>query len=208
MSPFLNIHTHTPLGEKEETVPSFGVHPWFIGDSLAAQLAQVERDIEQALAAGHRSEVASPVSRSPLFIGECGLDRICTTPYDLQLAAFEAQILLSETHRLPLVLHCVRALDDVLRLKRGTVQPWIFHGFRGKPQQLRQLLSHGFFVSFGFRHQAESLRLCPAERMFLETDEERHPITLLYDTAACLRGTTSAALNVQLHENLATLFAW
>ncbi len=140
------------------------------------------------------------------LIGECGLDRLCATPYDLQLAAFEAQIALSEELCRPIILHCVRALDDVLRLKRGTTQPWIWHGFRGKPQQLQQLLDHGFYVSFGFRHHAESLRACPSDRLFLETDDTPAPIAPLYATAAGLRATTEDELREQLWDNVNALF--
>lgn len=139
------------------------------------------------------------------LIGECGLDRLCATSYDLQLAAFEAQIRLSEELRRPLLLHCVRALDDVLRLKHGTRQPWIWHGFRGKPQQLQQLLDHGFYVSFGFRHNADSLRRCPPDRLFLETDDNPSPVAPLYATAAELRDTTAYELREQLWNNVGTL---
>ena len=139
------------------------------------------------------------------FIGECGLDRVCSTPYALQLSAFEAQIALSEELHRPLLLHCVRALDDVLRLKRGTTQPWIWHGFRGKPQQLHQLLDHGFYVSFGFRHNADSLRLCPPDHLFLETDDSPAPIAPLYATVAPIRETTVTDLCQQVWQNLQML---
>ena len=188
MLPYLNIHTHTPAHEDEQTFPAFGLHPWHLTDDWQSELSALEARI-------------SP----PCFVGECGLDRLCSTPYPLQLAAFEAQIQLSERLALPLVLHCVRAIDDVLRLKHGTRQPWIFHGFRGKPQQLRQLLDHGFYVSFGFRHNVESLRACPLHRLFLETDDTPSPIAPLYATAATLLGTTPQALNSQLWQNATAL---
>ena len=188
MLPYLNIHTHTPAHEDEQTFPSFGLHPWHLTDDWQSELPELEARI-------------SP----PCFVGECGLDHLCSTPYPLQLAAFEAQIQLSERLALPLVLHCVRAIDDVLRLKHGTRQPWIFHGFRGKPQQLRQLLDHGFYVSFGFRHNVESLRACHLHRLFLETDDTPSPIAPLYATAATLLGTTPQALNRQLWQNATAL---
>ncbi len=139
------------------------------------------------------------------FIGECGLDRICDAAYDLQIEAFKAQIELSERLSLPIILHCVRSLDDVLRLKQGTHQPWVWHGFRGKPQQLKQLLDHGFYVSFGFRHNPDSLLSCPSDRLFLETDDTPQPIVPLYANVAQRRHTTSEALNKQLWQNLAAL---
>lgn len=186
---YLNLHTHHPLPADERTVPSFGLHPWYVKEDWKQSLASLEAQQEGGEA----------------FIGECGLDRVCATPYDLQLAAFEAQIALSEELRRPLILHCVRALDDVLRLKRGTTQPWIWHGFHGKPQQLQQLLDHGFYISFGFRHNADSLRLCPLDRFFLETDDQPAPIAPLYATAAELRNTTPEALCQQLWNNLKAL---
>ena len=186
---YLNLHTHHPLSEDEATIPAFGLHPWYLTEDWKQDLSQ--------LIAAHPE---------PFFlVGECGLDRLCDIPYDRQLEAFEAQIAWSERLGCPLLLHCVHAVDDVLRLKRGTHQPWIYHGFRGKPQQLEQLLTHGFYVSFGFRHNADSLRTCPADRLFLETDDTPQPIAPLYVTAAQLRNTTSAALCEQLWHNLTML---
>jgi len=202
--PYLNIHTHHPLPNGEATVPSFGLHPWHLTvtwreelETLVSQYLAMESQVKETALSTNDGR-----STDHFFIGECGLDRICATPYDLQLKAFEAQIELSERFGVPLILHCVRALDDVLRLKRGTRQPWIFHGFRGKPQQLEQLLSHGFYVSFGFRHHEESLRLCPSDRLFLETDDVSESIVSLYETAAKLRLTTPEALNNQCWSNL------
>lgn len=188
---YLNFHTHQPLAEGEVTIPSYGLHPWYLTDRWQEELDEMAQGFD---------------SSTRFLIGECGLDRVCTTPYDRQLAAFEAQIALSEQWERPLVLHCVRALDDVLRLKHGTRQPWIFHGFRGKPQQLEQLIAHGFHVSFGLHHNAESLRACPAERLFLETDDQPVPIAPLYEQAAQQRKTTTAGLREQLWRNVETIF--
>ena len=188
MRAYLNFHTHTPAREDEATLPSVGLHPWHLTEDWPAQLALLETRLQDND-----------------LIGECGLDRLCSTPYPLQLAAFEAHIRLSEQCRRPLVLHCVRALDDALRLHRGTTQPWIWYGFRGKPQQLQQLLNHGFHISFGFRFNPDSLRACPADRLFLETDDDPRPIAHLYATVAALRGTTPEALNQQCWENERTM---
>ena len=186
---YLNFHTHRPVLEGEFTIPSFGLHPWHLTETW-------QSDLERAV----------PTTQSEPFLrGECGLDRLCATPYDRQLAAFEAQIRLSEQWQRPLVLHCVRALDDVLRLKRGTCQPWVFHGFRGKPQQMEQLLKHGFYISFGFAHHTACLRTCPDDRLLLETDDRPEHVAVLYDTAARLRATTPEALNQQCCQNAHSL---
>ena len=200
---FLNIHTHTPTRENERIVPSFGLHPWHLSQSWKEELMSVEGELQKSM--NLVSEVFSSVF-SPFFIGECGLDRLCSTPYNRQLEAFEEQIHISERLGLPIILHCVRALDDVLRLKQGTHQPWIFHGFRGKPQQLQQLLNHGFFVSFGFHHNVDSLCACPLDHFFLETDDNPQPIVSLYSIVANQLGTTPEELNSQFHQNLIALF--
>ncbi len=184
---FLNFHTHCPLPEGEATLPAFGLHPWYLTEAW-------EDDLQTLF----------PPS-GIFLVGECGLDRLCQTPYARQLAAFEAQIRVSEQRALPLIIHCVHAVDDILRLKRSTQQPWIIHGFRGKPQQMQQLLLHGFYLSFGFLHHVGSLRACPPNRLFLETDDTAKPIASLYTMVAAHRQTTPDLLNRQCWDNAAAL---
>lgn len=195
---FFNAHTHLPQRTDEEVIRCCGLHPWKVDAAW--------RDTFNLLFGPlHFPGYAPPEMLQA--IGECGLDRACHTPYDLQLQAFEAHITESERRHLPIILHCVRATDDVLHLKAGTTQPWVWHGFRGKPQQLQQLLRHGFHVSFGFRHNAESIAACPANRLLLETDDVDAPIKPLYEQVAALRHTTAADLQRQLWETAHTLFA-
>jgi len=88
---------------------------------------------------------------------------------------------------LPLIVHCVKALDDVLRMCQGV--PCIFHGFRGKPQQAQTLINRGFDLSFGPNFNPESLRLAAAVgRMWLETDDGPDPIERVYERAATALG--------------------
>ncbi|MBO4905496.1 MAG: TatD family hydrolase [Bacteroidaceae bacterium] len=179
MPRYLNIHTHCPLPADEYSVVSFGLHPWQVGDDWQQQLAGIafpERD-----------------SDASWLVGECGLDRLYPA-FQLQLAAFEAQIDISESYSRPMIIHCVKAWDDLIRLHRRATQPWIIHGFRGNPQQLVQLLAQGFYVSFGFRYNQQALQTCPLDRLFLETDDTPSPIAPLYAEVAALRGITVEAL--------------
>ena len=196
-------------GKKTLPSPSLVGREWSPIEIEESLYCHIQSAFPQPLGTSRRSTHQEGESeREPgafWLIGECGLDRLCDTPYPLQLAAFEAQISLSERLRRPLVLHCVRAVDDVLRLHRSTTQPWVWHGFRGKPQQMQQLLQHGFYLSFGFHFNAESLCTCPAERLFLETDDDPRPVADLYATAADLRHTTPATLNQQCWDNLMSM---
>lgn len=194
----LNIHTHRPCPEGEQTIPAFGLHPWNVAVDWETRLSEAFASFPSEEPDGH------PAS---FFIGECGLDRLCDAPYTLQLQAFEAQIAFSNRLARPLILHCVRALDDVLRLHHHATQPWIWHGFRGKPELLAQLVRAGFYISFGWRYNPESLLACPAHRLFLETDDGPETIAPLYRQVAVERATTVEALATQTWHNLLTLTA-
>lgn len=188
---YIDFHTHHPSlnGERvvQDGTDTRGRHPW------------------QLLPFG-----PWPLPPTPLLaIGESGLDRLCQTPYDLQLQVFREEVLLSEQLQLPLFLHCVRAIDDALRIRRElrARQPWIWHGYRGGAQIIEQLLPHGFYFSFGYRFNSEALMACPLDRLLLETDDDtHHPIADLYAEVARMRNISLEDLIAQMHENFNTLF--
>ena len=141
-------------------VYSVGVHPW------RASLA-TDDDIHRVEEAATRSEV--------VMIGECGLDRVCDTPMEDQMRVFRRMVELSERVGKPLLLHVVRAFGSVMELHKALRprQPWIIHGFRGKPELARQLVAEGMYLSFGERYNKESLSATPSDRVLQETDEAR-----------------------------------
>ena len=199
---FLNIHTHHPCPEGEYTIPSYGIHPWDVTDQWREQVSVL------------RETLQSLPSETRYFIGECGLDKLASASYQNQFTAFEAQIDFANRFRRPLILHCVRAVDDLLRLRKKARTPWVFHGFRGNPQQMQQLLRAGIDISFGFRFNEESAMQCPAEHLFLETDEGRrdsegqsdNSIAPLYATIASLQDISKEALMTQTVTNASRLF--
>lgn len=147
-----------------------GVHPWWT--------AQPDFDLGAHLA-GLATLLALP---EVVHVGECGLDR-AVLPADeaeaarlfaLQEEAFVAMVRLSEEHRRPLTIHCVRAFDAILRLKKALAptQRWTIHGFRGRPALAAQLLAAGLDLSFGPRRNEEAYALTPAGRRHDETDGE------------------------------------
>ena len=136
------------------------------------------------------------------------MDRRWETPLHEQETAFRRHVQESEQTGTPLVIHCVRTLEDILRVRKEMQprQPWIMHGFRGKPQQLQSLLSAGIYISFGLHYNKESLLLCPLEMMFLETDDIATPIEPLYREVAQLKGITTEALRQKIWENACQLY--
>jgi TatD DNase family protein len=151
-----------------------------------------------------------PVYENELSLGceEHGMDRRWDSPLPEQEAAFRLQVEESERNAKPLVIHCVRTLEEILRIRKEMRprQPWVMHGFRSKPQQLQSLLSAGIYVSFGLHYNQESLLLCPLEMMFLETDDIATPIEPLYREVAQLKGISVEALREKIWENANKLF--
>ncbi len=132
-----------------------------------------------------------PVYPDEISLGgaESGLDKRLDVPLERQIETFRRSVAESELGSRFLTVHCVRALDEILRIHKEMhpLQPWMIHGFRGKPQQLRSILSEGFYVSFGLHFNDESLRACPLSRLCVETDDTPVAILPLYETIAHIR---------------------
>lgn len=182
---------------------SVGVHPWHATTfSAASPLSSLPSslslsELEQML---HHPRV--------LAVGEAGLDKLAAAPLSLQVTIFESQALLAEESGKPLIIHLVKAVDELLKLKRRLrpAVPWIIHGFRGKAALAEEYLRHGFHLSFGERYQEAALRMVSPERLFLETDEATTPISLLYERAAEVRGVSSEKLEETIRRNVSEIF--
>ena len=112
-----------------------------------------------------------------IAIGEAGFDKLRGPSIELQQKVFEEQVCISEEIMKPVVIHCVRAWDELLpaHKKLKPKMPWLIHGFRGNVELAIQLLSKGMYLSFWFDfvlrpESADLLRSLPEDRIFLETD--------------------------------------
>jgi TatD DNase family protein len=140
-----------------------GIHPWYLDNNNHDQLIEFIRHIS-----GYKNLIA---------IGEAGFDKLKGPSMELQRSTFEEQVEIAIDSEKPLVIHCVRAWEELLlshkKLKPAT--PWLVHGFRGKKELASQLLSRGMFISLWFDfvlrpESADLLRFLPRNRIFLETD--------------------------------------
>lgn len=174
---------------------AIGIHPWDT-DKITDFTAEIEKMGQLA----HHPQVVA--------IGEAGLDRLHGASISQQIKIFEAQALLAESLRKPVVVHLVKAVDELLLLHqqlKPTV-PWIIHGFRGKPQLARQLINKGFYLSFGTLFNLESMRSTPNNRLLIESDEREEDIEQLYQALALARCQTNEELHQSLDENIQRLF--
>ncbi len=174
---------------------SAGIHPWEVA----------EGDIEPQFLLLH--DLAS--KNRIIAIGEAGLDKLTKATIEEQLPIFKRHIELAEQKQLPLIIHCVRAMDELIRLHKyyRPQVPWIWHGFRGKKQQALQLLAHGIYLSFGEHYNAETLAAIPSNSLFLETDTSTLDIETLLQRAAAIRGASPEELRTILRENIQRVFA-
>lgn len=173
---------------------SAGLHPWELTESNAEEQLEYLHELlkgEQFVA-----------------VGEAGLDKLAAAPMELQLEMFAKQVMLSESLGLPLIIHCVKAMEELLAVKKKLhpVQPWIWHGFRGKPDQARQLMRAGIFLSFGVHYPEETMLSVPVEQMFLETDDSPEDIEDLLCRAAEIRGVGEEELRQSIRENIQKVF--
>jgi len=190
---YIDIHTHSGTvpgpgtfsvvslmaHESIEPVPvrgiawTFGIHPWYLTDPVHDR--QIE-DVRKA--AGNKLVIA---------IGEAGFDRTKGPDKELQRRTFEEQIEIAEEHNKPVVIHCVRAWEELLgsHRKLRPAKPWLIHGFRGNKVLAAQLISRGMYLSFWFdfivrAEASELIRNIPKERIFLETDGSGTDIREIY----------------------------
>lgn len=168
-------------GKSPEDIPAvaytYGIHPWFLNENNHKQLIL---------------SVENTVSHTDIIaIGEAGFDRLRGPSMELQRKVFEEQIAISEEISKPVVIHCVRAWDELLAVQKKLKpeMPWLVHGFRGNAGLAAQLLSKGMYLSFWFDfvlrpESGNLLRNLPADRIFLETDGADVDIRRIYDKVA------------------------
>ena len=145
--------------------PMLGLHP-----------EEVRSDWREVLAS------IAPVVRDAKAVGEVGLDFYWSREFEQeQMLAFEEQVRWSVEMRLPLMIHCRKAQNEMLNiLKRykGDLPGGVFHCFTGNAVEARELLQFDRFVlgiggvlTFKKSKLPETLvEAVPLERIVVETD--------------------------------------
>lgn len=175
-----------------------GIHPWYI------QPGHWENQL--------RSLRNKSTNAGILAIGECGLDKVCATPFSLQVQVFRAQLEWANSIGKPLVIHCVRAWEEVLDLleKADIRVPVLFHGYNKNAQLANRITGKGYYISLGKALQQpgmqEVLRAVPANRFFLETDDAELSIGEIYHLAANALSIDHNSLALQIQKNAEVVF--
>lgn len=210
---FVNIHGHRQASNIQE---------WVIRNLMASDYPPDDIDYGYYSVGFHPYNVGkvdeqntldkvSIATKNPkvLAIGEIGLDKSIEAPMEKQSRVFEAQLDIAEQAQLPVILHVVRAFNEVIEIKktRKPSVPMIIHGYNGSHQMADALVRAGFLISFGEaicgEHSKiiEALLSVPLENMFLETDEGDLDIREVYQMAAEAKGLSTEQLRMQILEN-------
>ncbi|MFV0573486.1 MAG: TatD family hydrolase [Xanthomarina gelatinilytica] len=142
-----------------------GLHPTSVKENYREELALVE---------------ALLAKRDFYAIGEIGIDLYWdTSTLKIQKKAFKNQIQLAKKHKLPIVIHCRDAFDDifeVLEEEKSDDLFGVFHCFTGTLEQAKRAISFnmklgiGGVVTFKNGKIDQFLNLIDLKHIVLETD--------------------------------------
>ena len=147
--------------------PMLGLHPEEVKADYKEQLALIRTVID---------------ANKPIAIGEVGLDYSWSREFEReQLDAFRIQVEWSVETRLPLMIHCRKAQNEMINLLRQykkDLPGGVFHCFTGNEKEAEQLLQFDRFVlGIGgvstFKKSPLPVVLpksVPLDRIVLETD--------------------------------------
>lgn len=145
-----------------QVYPAYGVHP------MHAELLTPQ-------AVSDLCQLATGASA----IGEIGLDYLIPSPSrQVQQQAFRAQLRIAGEARLPVLLHCRKAFEDLLAILREEgVCGGVMHAFSGSVDSARSCLRLGLHISlagsvtYANARRPLAVAACiPLERLLLETD--------------------------------------
>lgn len=205
----INFHTHIPQpdaivnidlsqGVLPDTIGVFGysvgIHPW-------STATATEADFERVVRLAALPEV--------VMIGECGLDALRGAPMYRQEPIFEQHVELSEELEKPLLIHCVKAYNQLINIhkRKNPSQRWIVHGFRGNDTIAAQLMNRGIALSFGPHFNVAALRATRLDHLLVETDDDADtPIEAVYECVADALGVDADFVARVVANNVEALF--
>ncbi len=211
---FIDFHTHHAVGSPgtvavrnlmagddvpqdfpPNTVFSAGIHPWYLSAEL---LDEMKTGLILTLAHPH-----------VIAMGEAGFDQLRGPSHAVQRSAFFFQAELAEELGKPMIIHCVKGWDSLLKARKE-LRPemqWVIHGFRGAQRLASSLADSGLWFSLGIKGLTEeAVRVIPADKLLLETDDSKENIREVYEAYSALKGKDSTLVSEQIRTNFNNLF--
>ena len=149
----------------EQVFLMMGLHPTHVKENFEDELKHVEEQLGQ---------------RRFYAVGEIGIDlHWDKSTLAIQQEAFRSQIKLAKKHKLPIVIHCRKAFDEVFEVleeEKSDDLYGIFHCFTGNLEQAKRALSYNLKLGIGgvvtFKNGGinKFLDQIPIKDIVLETD--------------------------------------
>jgi TatD DNase family protein len=161
-------------------IPSYGVHPWDVGNRSARWLDDLRARLDADPRAG---------------VGEIGLDRwmldrakpddsrltgLRRAPLEEQREVFLAQLALAAERNLPASIHCLDAIGPLYEALRSVKLPargFLLHSYNGSTEMVGNFAKLGAYFSFNgsfLYPRKNKLRAVyaaiPSDRLLVETD--------------------------------------
>ena len=191
-----------------------GLHPTYVKDNYLDELQIVEQQL---------------ASRKFYAIGEIGIDLYWDkTHLKEQQIAFRRQIQLAKKYKLPIVIHCREAFDEIFEIlekEKSEDLFGIFHCFSGTYEQALQAISYnmklgiGGVVTFKNGKIDQFINQIDLRHLVLETDSpylapipfrgkrnESSYIVNVVDKLASLYGLSSEEIALKTTENSKAIF--
>lgn len=148
-----------------QVIPSFGYHPWYIGERTA----------------NWRETLVKFLDAAPSAVGEIGLDKwIKDSDFAAQEEVFAWQLRLAAQRNLPVSIHCLQAWGKLFEHLKANALPlcgFVLHSFGGPHEMIEPLAKLGAYFSLPgyFAHERklrrrETFKFVPRERLLIETD--------------------------------------
>ena len=125
---------------------------------------------------------AAQVDKRVVAIGELGLDFFKSENASKQIDALIPQMNLAFELGLPVIIHCRNAADEMIKIcndlsKKGKCPRGVMHCWSGTPDEMKQFLELGFYISFSgivtfpkAYEIHECAKIVPSDRYLIETD--------------------------------------
>jgi len=149
----------------QQCFPMMGLHPCSVKENYIEELSFIKQYIDDARVVG---------------IGEIGMDLYWDKTFiEEQKIAFKTQIQWAKDRKMPIIIHCREAFDEIYEILLEEKDEWlrgIFHCFSGSEEQAKKIIDLNFYLGIGgvltYKNSglADAIKHIDLKHIVLETD--------------------------------------
>jgi TatD DNase family protein len=129
----------------------------------------------------------------------------------VQWHVFEAHLALAQQLKLPVIVHLVRAIHDLIPFIKSRPNTLVLHDYRGTEEETKKLLDYDVYFSMGrsyVKNINRRARFIPMDRILTESDIGKvsvHDVLMKLNTEFTLHGGIDQ-LNEQITKNFFNVY--